>query len=108
MSSIVPTDDLVNSTARTVILGPVNRFFFPRLPELIVFSTVLDNLNEGEECLVFTLSINETQLDPRDQGQVDLSSSVALVRINDLNIGECLVACVKIVYIIIYLQVRNH
>ncbi len=91
-----PTDDLVNSTARTVILGPVNRFFFPRLPELIVFSTVRDNLNEGEECLVFTLSINETQLDPRDQGQVDFSSSVALVRINDLSIGECLVACVKL------------
>ena len=81
--SIVPTDDLVNSAARTVILGPVNRFLISRLPELIVFSTVLDILNEGGECLVFTLSINETQLDPRDQGQVDLSSSVALVRIND-------------------------
>ncbi len=80
---IVPTDDLVYSAARTVILGSENRFFFSRSPELIVFSTVLDDLNEGEECLVFTLSINETQLDPRDQGQVDLSSSVALVRIND-------------------------
>ena len=80
--SIVPADDLVNSAARTVILAPGNRLF--PFSELIVFSTVLDILNEGEECLVFTLSINETQLDPRDQGQVDLSSSVALVRINEL------------------------
>ena len=85
---VAPTDDLVNSTARTVILVPVNRFFSRPQPELILFSAVPDDLDEGRECLVFTLSINETQLDPRDQGQVDLSTSVALVRILDEVIGE--------------------
>ena len=42
-----------------------------------------DGLNEPEECLVFYLSINETALDPRDRGQVDIARNVALLRIQD-------------------------
>ena len=34
------------------------------------------------------LSVNETELDPRDQGQVDISNGVALVRIQDEGIGK--------------------
>ena len=51
------------------------------------YSLAIDGLVEGEECLLFTVSVNETELDPRDQGLVDISNSVALFRIQDLN-GE--------------------
>ena len=42
-----------------------------------------DDLNEPEECLVFILSINETALDPRDRGQVDIKRTVAPLKIQD-------------------------
>lgn len=45
------------------------------------FEIALDDLVESEECLLLTMSVNETELDPRDQGQVDLVDSVAIVRI---------------------------
>lgn len=46
-----------------------------------------DNLIEGTECLIFELSVNESELVPRDQGQVDFSNSVALLIIDD-EVGE--------------------
>ena len=52
-------------------------------PQPFAFLTSQDDMMEEEECLVFTLSINETALDPRDQGQVDLANDVALLRIQD-------------------------
>ena len=64
----------------------LGRFFPPPIP-FFGYAAAEDDIIEGEECLVFTLSVNETALDPRDQGQVDISSDVALVRIEDL-IGE--------------------
>ena len=51
------------------------------------YSLAIDGLVEGEECLLFIVSVNETELDPRDQGQVNISNGVALFRIQDLN-GE--------------------
>ena len=54
------------------------------LPLSNIFEVVLDDMTEEEECLLFTLSINETALDPRDQGQVDIANSVALIRIEDV------------------------
>ena len=102
MRFFLSSDDLIDSIARTTNIGPVNRFFAPPLIELIVFSSAQDDLVEGDECLVFTLSINETQLDPRDQGQVDFSSSVALVRILDGVIGECMVAIILHPYVLYY------
>ena len=58
------------------------------LPAFATFATRRDGLDEGTECLVAILSVDETALDPRDQGQVDISNSVALVRISDNIIGE--------------------
>ena len=57
--------------------------FLPPPPSLIAYTAAQDFLVERLECLVFTLSVNETALDPRDRGQVDFSTNVALVRIQD-------------------------
>ena len=51
------------------------------------YSLAIDGLVEGEECLLFIMSVNETELDPRDRGLVDITNGVALFRIQDLN-GE--------------------
>ena len=56
--------------------------FFPPFGS-VSFPAIEDNLDEGRECLVVVLSVNETELDPRDQGQVDFVNSVALIRIED-------------------------
>ena len=48
------------------------------------FPVVIDDLVEDVECLLLALSVNETALDPRDQGQVDFYNNVSLVRIEDL------------------------
>ena len=55
-----------------------------------LYTLAIDGLIEPEECLVFTLSVDETALDPRDQGQVDISDGVTLIRIQDLNGNETL------------------
>ena len=49
------------------------------------FSIAADNVVEGvgRECLVATLSVDESQLDPRDRGQVDIFNGVALSIIAD-------------------------
>ena len=54
----------------------------------VFFSFVLDGLDEGTECLIVVLSVNETELDPRDQGRVNIINGVALVRIQDEEIGK--------------------
>ena len=69
-------------TTVDLLLG---RFTAP--PPLLSYEIATDALVEPVECLVITLSINETALDPRDQGQVDFNNSVALVRIKDAEIG---------------------
>ena len=57
----------------------------------VFFNFTLDGLYEGTECLIVVLSVNETELDPQDQGQVEISDDVALVRILDGDIGkQCL------------------
>ena len=61
--------------------------FAPPVP-FFAYLAAQDDIVEDEECLVFSLSINETALDPRDQGQVDFDNSVALVRIEDEQIGK--------------------
>ncbi len=43
-----------------------------------------DDEEEDEECLVFSLAIDQTQLDSRDQGQIDLDITVALARLQDV------------------------
>ena len=58
------------------------------ISDTVTFNFVLDGLREGTECLVVVLSVNETELDPRDQGQVEISNGVALVRILDEDIGK--------------------
>ena len=73
-------DDFVGAQPFTVDLL-LGRFTGP--PPLYSYVIALDGLDEPVECLVITLSINETALDPRDQGLVDLANSVALVRIED-------------------------
>ena len=50
------------------------------------FTLVPDNIPEGEECLVITVRVDEAQLDPRDQGQVDVFD-LTLFRIFDAS-GE--------------------
>ena len=52
------------------------------------FTTVRDDRDENIECLVIVLSVNETALDPRDQGRVDISNGVTLVRIQGEGIGK--------------------
>lgn len=60
-----------------------------------------DDVQEEEECLVFSLTINETQLDVRDRGEVDLDISVTLARLQDVrftciqsqSIGTIVVNC---------------
>ncbi len=80
--------DLVDPSAQTIDLNPINRFFVAPVLNLFEYSTSLDGLDEDEECLLFVLSINETELDPRDVGQVDLSNNVALLRIIDEEFGK--------------------
>ena len=57
--------------------------FSPPQTFLYSYAAAQDDLVEPEECLVLIMSVNETALDPRDQGQVDISDGVALVRIQD-------------------------
>ena len=57
--------------------------FFPSFG-LVEFPVATDDLVEGVECLLLALSVNETVLDPRDQGQVDFYNNVSLIRIEDL------------------------
>ena len=57
--------------------------FFPTFGSA-EFTVAFDDQSEGQECLIVELSVDETQLDPRDQGQVDFSNGVALFRIDDL------------------------
>ena len=49
----------------------------------VTFVVIQDVLIEPEECLVFNLSVNETALDPRDRGRVDIVKNVALLRVQD-------------------------
>ena len=48
-----------------------------------LYVTVDDGISENEECLVFTLSVNEDELDERDRGELDIVRSVLLLRIED-------------------------
>lgn len=75
----IAVDDLTGASPRTVSLPPLGSGQIS-----ILFSSAIDNLDEEEECLVFILSVDETQLDPRDQGQVDIDSDVALGRLQDV------------------------
>ncbi|XP_064395240.1 uncharacterized protein LOC135342430 isoform X2 [Halichondria panicea] len=75
----ITLDDLIGASPRTVSLPPLGSGQIS-----ILFSSSIDNLDEEEECLVFILSVDETQLDPRDQGQVDIDSDVALGRLQDV------------------------
>ena len=97
--AIVFSDDLVSGDTVVFNLHLGNPLIDPLRP--FAFSTLQDNMMEEEECLVFTLSINETALDPRDRGQVDLANDVALLRIQDpalmctqaLSLASILVDC---------------
>ena len=79
---IVFSDDLLSGDRVVYNLHLGNPLIFvPPLPS--AFLALQDDMTEEEECLVFVLSINETALDPRDQGQVDIANDVALLRIQD-------------------------
>ena len=80
-------EDLENSNPQVVNLD-LRSIGFPIVADSVYLLTAVDGLDEPEECLVLTLSINETALDSRDQGRVDFVNSVALVRIEDVETGE--------------------
>lgn len=80
-------EDLLADDPVTII---INLAFFPPSGSA-GFSPIIDGIQEELECLVLEVSINESLLDPRDQGQVDISNGVALVRIEDLS-GECCIS----------------
>ena len=50
-----------------------------------MFSVVLDDIVEDEECLVLLLSTDNINLHERDDGLIDLVNTVALARIQDLS-----------------------
>lgn len=52
-------------------------------PNLYLLAAFLDGIPEQMEGFVFFLEIVESELDPRDVGNVSLSRSAYLVRIND-------------------------
>ncbi len=71
-------EDLENSDPVTV---NIDLAFFPTFG-FAEFTVACDDQFEGQECLIVELSVNETQLDPRDQGLVDFYNGVALFRID--------------------------
>lgn len=76
--------DLVNGTAQTINVF-AGRFVFP---ESAQFSFASDRTRENVECLVLELSYDENELDLRDRNFVSLGRSVALLRIEDVSVGE--------------------
>ena len=56
-------------------------------PTLYFFGAYSDGIPEQREGLVLLLEIVESELDPRDVGNVSLSRSAYLVRINDTGIS---------------------
>ena len=75
---------------------------FSRPPVILhQYTIVNDGISENEECLVFTLSVDEDELDARDRGNLDILRSVLLLRIEDgtlrcfqaLNFASILVDC---------------
>ena len=64
------------------------------IPSFVVpFETYQDGVREGAEGLVLYLDIDESELDPRDVGEVSLDRSFYLVRITEL--GMCTIAQLK-------------
>ena len=78
-------EDLVSSDPILVSVDLSSGF---SASDSVFFNFVLDGLHEGTECLIVVLSVNETELHPRDQGQVEITDDVALVRILDGDIGK--------------------
>lgn len=77
--------------------------FISRPPILLLYNIVNEGISENEECLIFTLSVNEDDLDERDRGALDFVRSVLLLRIEDTDpditcsqaqsLAEILVGC---------------
>ena len=63
----------------TTLPGLAGGFFIPPYLSLEAYQ---DGIAEQSEGLVLLLEIDESKLDPRDVGNVSLSRSVYLVRIN--------------------------
>ncbi len=57
-------------------------------PNFYFFGAYSDGTPEPREGLVFLLEIVESELDPRDVGNVSLSRSAYLVRINDSGMSK--------------------
>ena len=57
-------------------------------PNFFLLAAFLDGIPEQTEGFVLFLEIIESELDPRDVGNVSLSRSVYLVRINDSGIFD--------------------
>ena len=57
-------------------------FFPPFAP--VTITALSDGEQEGTECLVLVLSVNETQLDPRDRGQLNFGNQFALIRLDEI------------------------
>ena len=67
----------------TTLPGVAGGFVFPPTLSLDAYQ---DGINEQSEGFVLLLEIVESELDPRDVGNVSLSRSVYLVRINQSGI----------------------
>ena len=63
----------------TTLPGLAGGFFIPSYLSLEAYQ---DGIAERSEGFVLLLEIDESELDPRDMGNVSLSRSVYLVRIN--------------------------
>ena len=81
--ALIATDDLLDGESIFLNLKLVMGSVLPSTPTHVTFMAIQDDLNEGEECLMFDLSINETALDPRDREHVDIANNIALLRIQD-------------------------
>ena len=70
---------------------------FNAFPNLYFLEAYSDGIQEQREGLVLFLEIIESELDPRDVGNVSLSRSTYLVRINDACMSK---SCGIILYIL--------
>ena len=81
---MIVSDDLLKGDSLILNVNLAMSGVLPSIPsQTVTLMAIQDDLIESEECLVFSLSIIETALDPRDRGQVDIARTVALLRIQD-------------------------
>jgi len=75
-------DDLANITDNSFLINLGTTSSAPS-DISVEYLAVDDSVAEAEECLVFSLAVDESLLDPRDIGSIDLVPSLALIRIQD-------------------------